>query len=415
MTRKLAHNVGRDRIARRTRDPASVMEKIDKLFDEFPELKVIEDWFHKELENESSKHPIKDVYTGYSICEPRIPKEVINAPEYPPKNVIGRICAETHIDQRYWGNALLRYLDKIFANLKELSGFKHLISNLKNPDGFWDTISEMEFNAYFNKRFSIELEPKIKHKRLDSRITIDHRSILFEIFTPRIEKLFSWDDTPEKDREGLIKYLRDDCGVSWVESAEIRKSDDDRTAHIYTDENSAEMTIDENKGTATLKISDGRTHYLEVERECGRLNIYSCEANWFSNRAKNKLLDKIDNQIKPIKDVINEPLIIVINTSYSELDEILVKDALLGQSQITIVKNRRPGEVVNSYRSREQNALRDSRSEASLISAILVYNRQITLFNPKFKSELILNENADYPITENEVNQLRGFNLKNIT
>ena len=390
------------------------MKKIDMLFNEFPELKVIEDWFRRELEDESSKHPIKDIYNGYSICEPRIPEEVINRLETRSSNVIGKICAEMYIDKLFWGTAHLKYLNKLFANLKELDGFKHLVSNLKNPEQFWDTISEMEFNAYFNKYFQIKLEPEIPPKRLDSQITIHRRDILFEILTPRIEKLFSWDDVPGNDSKKLLKNLKKDYDINWAESAEIRKSCDGKTICIFKDENSVEIIIDENEETATLKISDGRTHDLEVERECGRLNIHPCEAEWFSNRAKNKLLDKIDNQIKPIKDVINVPLIIVINTSHSELDEILVKDALFGQSQVTIVKNKKTGEVINSYWSRAQNALKDSRSESSIISAVLVYNRLISMFDTKFKSKLISNENADYPLTENEFNQLRGFNLINI-
>lgn len=395
------------------------MKKINKLFNEFPELKVIEDWFRIQLEDESSKHPINDVYNGYSICEPRIPEEVINILETSSSNVIEKICAETYIGHLSWGTALLRYLNKLFANLKELQGFNNLVSNLKNPEQFWDTISEMEFNAYFNKRFLIKLEPKIfynenEHKRLDSQITIDQKSILFEIYTPRIENLFSWDDVPGNDSKKLLKNLKKDYDINWAESAEIRKSCDGKTICIFKDENSVEMIIDENGETATLTISDGRTHDLEVERECGRLNIHPVEVEWFSNRAKNKLLDKINNQIKPIKYAINGPLIIVINTSYSEFDEILVKEALFGQTQVTIVKNRKTGGVVNSYWSRAQNALKDSISEASIISAVLVYNRQITMFDIKFKSELILNENADYPLTENESNQLRGFNLINI-
>lgn len=400
-------------------DLAGDMEKIDKLFNEFPELKVIEDWFRTQVGDESSKHPIKDVYDGYLLSEHRIPKEAIAVLETPSTDMIGRICAEIDIDQLSWGNNCLRYLNKIFANLKKVHGFNGLVSNLKNPEQFWDTISEMEFNAYFNKRFPIKLEPKIfynnnEYKRLDSQITIDQRSILVEMYTPRIVKLFSWDDVPGNDNEILLRHLKNDYNISWVEDSKIRKSDDGKTICIFKDENSIEIIIDEDEKNVTLKIGDGRTHDLEAEEENGRLNIYSGDAEWFPNRAKTKLLDKLDKQIKPIKDSINEPLIIVINTSYSELDEILIKDALLGQSQLTTVKNRKTGEIVKSYWSRSQNALKDARSKASMISAILVYNRLISLSDMVFRSELILNENADYPITENESNQLQRFNLTNI-
>lgn len=35
------------------------MKKIDHIFNEFSELKFIEVWFRNEIENKSSKHPIK--------------------------------------------------------------------------------------------------------------------------------------------------------------------------------------------------------------------------------------------------------------------------------------------------------------------------------------------------------------------
>ena len=210
------------------------------------------------------------------------------------------------------------------------------MTNLKNPEQFWDTISEMEFNAYFNKRFSITLEPKIfyqgdKFKKLDSSIIIDDREILFEILTPR---------QTEKSRSGKAEFIK--------------------------------------------------------------------------NRAKDKLLDKLDSQIKPISNVIDAPLIMVINSSYSEFDETLVKEALFGQTQVTMLKNTKTREIIDVYVSRAQNALMDSRPEASIISAILVYNRIISVLGMEFKTELILNEKARYPLMEKECDCLRKFNLMNI-
>jgi hypothetical protein len=86
--------------------------------------------------------------------------------------------------------------------------------------------------------------------------------------------LFSCDNVPGNDSERLIKFLRDDLDIGWVESAEIRKSDDGKTIRIFKDENSAEIMIDEKKEKATLKISDGRTHDLKVKKEYDKLNIY---------------------------------------------------------------------------------------------------------------------------------------------
>ena len=86
--------------------------------------------------------------------------------------------------------------------------------------------------------------------------------------------LFSWNNVPGNDSERLIKFLRDNHNIGWAESAEIRKSDDGKTIRIVTDENSAEIVIDDTEETATLKIGDGIIHDLKAKNENGKLNIY---------------------------------------------------------------------------------------------------------------------------------------------
>ena len=86
--------------------------------------------------------------------------------------------------------------------------------------------------------------------------------------------LFSWGNVPGKDNNRLLRFLRDDLNVGWMENAEIIKSDDGETIHIYKDENSVEMVIDEGKEKVTLIISDSRTPDLKVKKENGKLNIY---------------------------------------------------------------------------------------------------------------------------------------------
>jgi uncharacterized membrane protein len=86
--------------------------------------------------------------------------------------------------------------------------------------------------------------------------------------------LFRWGNVPGNDSKKLLRYLHDDHGVVWAESAEIRKSDDGKTIHIFKDENSTKMMIDEKEGKVTLKLSDVRTHHLKIKKENGRLTIY---------------------------------------------------------------------------------------------------------------------------------------------
>ena len=90
------------------------------------------------------------------------------------------------------------------------------------------------------------------------------------------EYLFSWNKVPGEDNGRLLKHLLNDHGIDWAESAEIRKSDDGMTIYILKDEDSVELTIDEELEKATLKINYNydRTHDLKIKKEYGKRNIY---------------------------------------------------------------------------------------------------------------------------------------------
>ena len=79
--------------------------------------------------------------------------------------------------------------------------------------------------------------------------------------------LFRWEKVPGTDSTRLLRELRRDFAVGWVEDAEIRKLDDCKTVHISKGDNSVEITIAENEEKATLVTSDGRTYDLEVRKE----------------------------------------------------------------------------------------------------------------------------------------------------
>jgi hypothetical protein len=92
--------------------------------------------------------------------------------------------------------------------------------------------------------------------------------------------LFSWDCVPGDDDEKLKKFLKDDLDIGWAENAEIRKSNDGKTLSISKDEKRSEIILDAIKKKATLKISDGRTFYLNVKKKHGKLNIYRTWDAW---------------------------------------------------------------------------------------------------------------------------------------
>ena len=312
------------------------MKKIDRLFVSFPELKMIEQWIRTSIST-NNKHPIKRVYKRYTLRKPKFLDKAVKIFREGSSNFGERLWSPMYLDHYYWGSLLFEHLNICFSKLKNVNGFNNLLKNLKNTEQFFDTISEIEFNAYFAKRYSLDLEPKIESsekitKKLDSKVGLSKRGVYFEIITPKMSK----------------------------------------------------------------KLESGKVVVLE-------------------NRAKYKILDKLDTQIKPILDKINKPLVIVVNTSHSDIDEIDIEDALLGQSQYTFyIPNDRNAVIPDAHISRKNNSINDKYSYGNIISAIIVYRSKKHLWGFDFKKEITLNKNALYPLTSEEYKRLNRFNLTKI-
>ena len=134
--------------------------------------------------------------------------------------------------------------------------------------------------------------------------------------------LFSWDNVPGNDSEGILRFLRDDIDICWAENAEIRKSDDGKTICIFKDENSAEIMIDEKEKKATIKISEGWTNDLKVKKENGKLNIYVFKPpKWDEKKA---FIGICDNRIERLKTSATE-LVTIIGAVIAGLALFLIK------------------------------------------------------------------------------------------
>jgi micrococcal nuclease len=106
----------------------------------------------------------------------------------------------------------------------------------------------------------------------------------------KIAYLFTWDKVPGDGEKKLKQFLKDDFKIKWANDADISKSYDDKTIHIYEDEhhedkNSAKIMIVEANKKAILAISDGETHELKeyelkVKWEDGKLNIHNRAKDW---------------------------------------------------------------------------------------------------------------------------------------
>ena len=86
--------------------------------------------------------------------------------------------------------------------------------------------------------------------------------------------LFEWEKVPGEDNKRFLNTLTYLLNLNWAKGAKITKSGDRKTIRLSKEEKSAEITINEREEKLTLKISDGKTDYLKVKNENGRLNAY---------------------------------------------------------------------------------------------------------------------------------------------
>ena len=123
-------------------------------------------------------------------------------------------------------------------------------------------------NSFKTARFPLSENANVTKEKENEWVITDKKK--FIVRKKDDVYLFCWDNVPGKDNESLLRFLRHDLDMGWVENVEINKSDD-KTIHIFKDENSAEIMIDEEKEKATLKIGN---YDLKVKKENGKLNIY---------------------------------------------------------------------------------------------------------------------------------------------
>lgn len=307
------------------------MKKIEKLFVDFKELKIIEDWIKDQIMSKE-KNIIKSLYKNYRVRKPKKYDEKVNVLKT-SQDHLKKFAADLYLDMTHTGNSYFNHLNRCFFRLKDQNGFYQLLKRLKrNKEEFSDVLSELEFNAYFAKRYKIELEPKIKNKKLDSKVRLEVRDILFEIFTPRPYK-----------------------------------------------------PLEESKAA------------IEVP-----------------NVSKLKILSKLRDQIIPIKDSIKQPLIIVINTTSSVIDEHDIADSLFGRLRLNMLRDNKTGRIVYNYWDRENNSITDNEPMSHLISGVLIYRINLHIDGTEFKKHLILNKNPKYPLTTKEYKKLNRFDLNKI-
>jgi hypothetical protein len=97
------------------------------------------------------------------------------------------------------------------------------------------------------------------------------------IVEKKFKKLvFSWDKIPE-DNGKLKEYLKNNFGINWVNTSEIKKSDDGASIKLSTEKNFLSLKLNNKRTKAILEVDDGRTIEFSAKMEKEMLNIYSCD------------------------------------------------------------------------------------------------------------------------------------------
>jgi hypothetical protein len=113
------------------------------------------------------------------------------------------------------------------------------------------------------------------HTVADDQITFkwsrENGSVVFPIIE---EYLFTWEDVPGSGNEDLLRYLREDLALDWVEGAKISKPDDGPMIRIEKGKDWVEIVLDEGEKTATLTTSDDKRGLLKVTEKNGKRKLY---------------------------------------------------------------------------------------------------------------------------------------------
>lgn len=158
------------------------MKKIDYLFLEFPNLKIIEKEI-REIILKDKNHIITKLFEKYAFKKTKEIKEL--ALQLDDVDNIKRSCTYLQLKFKLKGNFHFHYINYLFEKTKTLTNFRKLRKNLLTSTQFYSALSELETNAFFSKYIPV-FEPSIKDcdNKLDSKIQLVDRPVYFEIFSP---------------------------------------------------------------------------------------------------------------------------------------------------------------------------------------------------------------------------------------
>lgn len=110
--------------------------------------------------------------------------------------------------------------------------------------------------------------------------------------------LFSWDEIPGNDNKRLIGFLKKRYNIEWADNTNIEKIDGSKTIRVYFKNNFLSLNLNDDETNVILKIDNVRADEFIAKTENDKLNIYG-ETNLSLklNDDQTKVCLKIDNDI----------------------------------------------------------------------------------------------------------------------
>jgi hypothetical protein len=187
------------------------------------------------------------------------------------------ICAQESESERV--RTLAEYMYRSLGNINSLTlyvferyvGFKdpklaeeYLDWAVKSIDALIKTTAEKLLTPPKEQKFPVPNSTKISNNEINIAGRIITKTLARGLQEDNKECLISWDEIPGNDSGKLIKILKEDFDVDWIEKAIFEKIDDGATIRVSTGKNSLSLKINDEKTRVDLNIDDGRSYQFTV-------------------------------------------------------------------------------------------------------------------------------------------------------
>lgn len=162
-----------------------------------------------------------------------------------------------------------------------------------------------------------------------------------------------------------------------------------------------------------IKVTIGNQDYLiEVLGAESELRMkYVRTVLSLGNRAKDKILEKVDEQLKHVAEKTTLPLILAIDRSRSlQIDDADVQDALEGSVAMRFVLDKVKGELLGAHPIRKQDSVSDQNPETALLSGVLLVKEFVDgrTFEVRLRGKFYPNPRATRPLGQDATKSLEN-------